>query len=288
MEFENSVSIQKLANLPEIPAIYMVISQSQKVLYIGQTKNLHSRWQGHHRLEQIRTIDPSASLLWRPCDIKILQQTENTLIQQHQPLLNGSPVTNTKNKGKTTEKILQNTLVKLAPYIAVFGLDSQEYPTTIVIKYFGVLGSGIASRILTILKDKWVEFVKRKDASWWRLKCNGFCFELGPWLHEDSPTRTALNSNMDKVLREKYFPDQRDINHEDWKAVKKQNRTLEENLEVLRTTSAGLHLFPLQAHAVFGKLATIPLITLTQGQLIQLNLDLKSLSDHDPVTLLRG
>jgi hypothetical protein len=284
MQFENSISIQKLADLPEISAIYAVISQSQGILYIGQSKHLRSRWQRHHRLEQVQTIDPTASLSWFPCDLELLNQTEYSLIQEHQPLLNGSPVLDAKRI--SPEKVLQNTLVQLAPYIAVFGMDRQESPATIVIKYFGVLGAGIASRLRTILEGKWVEFVKRKDASWWRCKCNGFRLELGPWLYEDTPTRTAMNSDMSRVLNEKYFPGQKSIDYEEWKSIHKQKRTLEENLEIIRTTSEGSKLFPLQAHAVLGKLATVQVLTLTQGQLSQISLDLESLATQDPITFL--
>ena len=113
MHFDDSISIQELADLPEISAIYAVISQSKGILYIGKSKHLRSRWQGHHRLKQVQIIDPTASLAWFACDIELLKQTEDALIQKYQPLLNGSPVLETKRVAP--EKILQNTLVKMAP-----------------------------------------------------------------------------------------------------------------------------------------------------------------------------
>jgi hypothetical protein len=95
-----------------------------------------------------------------------------------------------------------------------------------------------------------------------------------------------MNSDMSRVLNEKYFPGQKSIDYEEWKSIHKQKRTLEENLEIIRTTSEGSKLFPLQAHAVLGKLATVQVLTLTQGQLSQISLDLESLATQDPITFL--
>ncbi|WP_448572200.1 GIY-YIG nuclease family protein [Trichothermofontia sp.] len=284
MEFKYTISIHQLANLQDIPAIYAVVSPSQGILYVGKTKNLRLRWQRHHRLEQVKTIDPNASLAWFICEPHLQKQTEEELIQKYKPPLNGSPIL--EEQRVPVERVLKETLIKMAPYIGVFGLDIQESPTTVVIKYFGTLEAGISSRLRSILKGKWLEFVKRKDASWWRFKCNSLRFELGPWLYEDTPTRIALNSSMATVLREKYFPNQTSIDYDKWKAISKQKRAWEENVKIIQATNEGIKLFPLQAKAVIRELATIKVLALTQEQLTQINLDLEPLTAEDPMRSL--
>ena len=176
--------------------------------------NLQARWQGHHRFEQLTRISKKTPvrIAWIVCAETQLDRLELYYIKKYCPLLN-----NTSVKGRKiipSQIILYNSLEKIAKYAIIFGIlprQGNDLPT-LVIKYFwcGYHGSGKETRIIrrslrALNKQssslKWVEFVRRTDASWWRCKCTGYQIELGPIpTNETSVTRRGLNDDITPIL----------------------------------------------------------------------------------------
>lgn len=70
------------ANLPEIPAVYMVSCEFSTLLYVGQTTNLHQRFLRHHRLPTFRALqEKTHDLLIR------YQETHPAHLQTHEAAL---------------------------------------------------------------------------------------------------------------------------------------------------------------------------------------------------------
>lgn len=59
-----SLSIYERTKLPNLPAIYFVITSSNKLLYIGMSQNLNQRWYNHHRYQQFIESDPNCKICW--------------------------------------------------------------------------------------------------------------------------------------------------------------------------------------------------------------------------------
>lgn len=78
--------------LPNCPAIYFVISESDEILYIGKSINLANRWVQHHRFNQV-SLYPNARIAWlQTNEIELLEQIESSLIESFKPELNRSKV----------------------------------------------------------------------------------------------------------------------------------------------------------------------------------------------------
>lgn len=85
-----SVPISDKRNLPKCAGIYLIISSSNQVLYIGQSKNIFQRWrQGHHR-NYVRGAFSNGCIAWLEVkDISLLNKNEQDLIKYFDPPFNG-------------------------------------------------------------------------------------------------------------------------------------------------------------------------------------------------------
>ena len=201
-----TLSLQERDRLPTCPAIYFALDSSDRVLYVGKATNLQSRWRDHHRFDQLnRTHKRTAvRLAWFDCSSWIAQLSamETFYIDRYKPLLNGTQVP--AKKIIPAEIALQDSLRKLAPHLIIFGIapvsESRKLPT-ISIRY-RILIRG--TRITTLLRRtfkasnhkpsglRWTQFIRRRDGSWWRTKCNGVAIELGPWGSLSSPLSSLI------------------------------------------------------------------------------------------------
>lgn len=86
----NKIKITNLKSLPEISGIYKVTDAKSNVLYIGQAKNIHRRWnQGHHKIGEILEIcDTNAYITCVQVPEWLLNRAENAAIAFYQPILN--------------------------------------------------------------------------------------------------------------------------------------------------------------------------------------------------------
>ncbi|NJL20261.1 MAG: GIY-YIG nuclease family protein [Leptolyngbyaceae cyanobacterium SM1_3_5] len=118
------VPLPQRDRLPGCAAIYFAIDQGDRMLYIGQATNLHSRWQSHHRLDQLLRIHKRTPvrLHWLDCRDRVgeLSQLEAFYIQRYHPLLNRTQVP--AKQIIPAEAALQETLLKIAKYSIVLGL----------------------------------------------------------------------------------------------------------------------------------------------------------------------
>lgn len=89
-----SLSLSQRISLPECPAIYFALDSRNRVLYIGQATNLVARWKNHHREYHLEEIDKDypVRIAWQVWNEEGLNEAEKYLIENFQPLLNGTEV----------------------------------------------------------------------------------------------------------------------------------------------------------------------------------------------------
>ncbi|MEH2214662.1 hypothetical protein [Nostoc sp.] len=81
--------------LPAISAIYLVWS-SNRLLYIGKTVNLKSRFLQHHRILQFVEAGTDTRIGWFPVAVDGLTYVEDSLIELLEPEFNGEAVIGSK------------------------------------------------------------------------------------------------------------------------------------------------------------------------------------------------
>lgn len=86
-----SLPLKMRSQLPSLPGIYFVLNGTE-VVYIGKSWSIKSRWDGHHRLPQLREIGKQYSIAWLQYQFEQLDALEFQLIQALRPRLNGSLV----------------------------------------------------------------------------------------------------------------------------------------------------------------------------------------------------
>lgn len=119
------IGLNGRALLPEQSGIYYVLDETFIIWYIGQAKNLRSRWAGdsHHRLYQLqKQRKKQLTIYYEFVANSQLDAIERQRIEQYNPQLNGTKVK--KKKLHPTETLLRETLVILAPYSFVLGVES--------------------------------------------------------------------------------------------------------------------------------------------------------------------
>lgn len=118
------ISIKNRELLPGYSGIYYVLDEQFIVWYVGQAKNLRSRWAGdsHHRLYQLqKQRKKQFTIYYELVAESYLDAIERQRIEEYNPQLNGTKV-KTK-KLHPTETLLRETLTILAPYSFVLGVE---------------------------------------------------------------------------------------------------------------------------------------------------------------------
>jgi hypothetical protein len=90
-----SLPVVDRGNLPPIPAVYLVFTSDNRLLYIGQTRNLNQRWMTHRRYSQFVETDVNSRVAWfafDPDSIESLPSVESELITALDSEYNGTPV----------------------------------------------------------------------------------------------------------------------------------------------------------------------------------------------------
>jgi hypothetical protein len=111
--------------LPESSGIYYVVDDKFIIWYVGQAKNLRNRWVGenHHRFYQLQKEKKKLFTIYYELVAESqLDAMERQRIEQYNPQLNGTKVKN--KKLRPTETLLRETLVSIAPYSFVLGVES--------------------------------------------------------------------------------------------------------------------------------------------------------------------
>lgn len=137
-----ALPLEERNNLPTTPAVYLVY-QEDKLLYIGKTKNLKSRWLGHHRLIQFIEAGSGVYIAWFPCSEEQLGAMEDAFIELLDPELNGESLLGT-NKRLATFRIDRemwesfktmctangsNASAVLTEFVRSYGAPNSQSPT---------------------------------------------------------------------------------------------------------------------------------------------------------------
>ncbi len=113
-----------------------------------------------------------------------------------------------------------------------------------------------------------MEFIRRKDAAWWKCKCSGYQIELGPApTTESSVAKRGMNATITPILLNLTYGKFSSLTLEEVKKVKNIIIPLERVGDLLRSHPDGLIRFPLQAHAQLIKVAGVQMLALTPTQL---------------------
>jgi excinuclease UvrABC nuclease subunit len=82
--------INKLEFLPKTSGIYRVLDADRNVIYVGQARNIHSRWNnGHHKLaEIIAKYGIDVYIDWVVIPEWLLNRAENASFSFYLPNLN--------------------------------------------------------------------------------------------------------------------------------------------------------------------------------------------------------
>lgn len=82
--------ITNLKALPKASGIYKVVDSVGNVIYIGQAKDIHARWNdGHHKLSAILAeYGATAFIQWVLLPEWLLNRAESAAIRFYQPKLN--------------------------------------------------------------------------------------------------------------------------------------------------------------------------------------------------------
>jgi hypothetical protein len=102
-----------------------VLDEKSIIWYIGQAKNLRSRWAGksHHRFYQLQKQRKNELTIYYELVAQSeLNTVEQKRIEQYNPQLNRTKVKN--KKLRPTETLLRETLAIIAPYSFVLGVES--------------------------------------------------------------------------------------------------------------------------------------------------------------------
>lgn len=76
------------------------MSENGKILYIGRSINLASRWNDHHRYSELKDIK-NVRIAWLECnDESLLPQIEEAMIKHFSPYLNRTSLSKSKPKAK--------------------------------------------------------------------------------------------------------------------------------------------------------------------------------------------
>lgn len=188
-----SLRLSEKNRLPSLPAIYFAVARNQ-VLYVGKTKELRSRWQGHHRFPELSGINKRhvVRLFWLECHEFQLTELEKQYIEYYCPDLNQTRVP--EQEIVPNFQMLKLSLSKISKRLMAIGLceaNNQKMQMLLLGYLAGYTETrGVTNIIRKSLKSvankpntvfKWSEIIRRQDGAHWLTKCNGIEIRLIPF-----------------------------------------------------------------------------------------------------------
>jgi excinuclease UvrABC nuclease subunit len=84
------IPITQLKNLPSCCGIYRVLDAEGRIIYVGQARNIHQRWnRGHHKIGTILDLYRTDVFIdWVELPEWLLNRAENVAVNHYQPSLN--------------------------------------------------------------------------------------------------------------------------------------------------------------------------------------------------------
>ncbi|WP_427157564.1 hypothetical protein ACQFX9_18590 [Aliinostoc sp. HNIBRCY26] len=136
-----SLALNTRELLPETAGIYYVVDENGVVWYVGKAKNLRNRWLGksHHRFYQLqKQRQRKFTIYYDLVNVSVLDSIEKREIDKCHPQLNGTEV-NSKRL-QPTETLLRKTLLTLAPYAFILGVEPPRKEDKQLIEYSKAFG----------------------------------------------------------------------------------------------------------------------------------------------------
>ncbi len=133
--FVGQVTLRQRHQLPDSPGIYFVIDERDRLLYIGQAKNLKSRWTGgsHHRYKQFsrKGLD-KVVIRYILTSLLELDSLERQYIDTFKPLVNDSKIKQylpkTSPRFLELQRLLKLTSTPLFPSVQYKSKDGETIP----------------------------------------------------------------------------------------------------------------------------------------------------------------
>ena len=133
-----SLPIMERAKLPKVSAIYFVITPSNKLLYIGQSKNLFNRWLQHHRYQQFIEASPDTRVAWfefDESDRECMPVVEDELITLLDTEYNGTDAPQIK-KPRITAYVRQDLFDKFNEFCEQYEVKHSKGIELVLAEYF--------------------------------------------------------------------------------------------------------------------------------------------------------
>jgi len=273
-----SFKLSERQKLPECSAIYFAIARDQ-VLYVGLATNLRNRWQNHHRIPQLATLNKRCEirLFWLSCPQNQLNNLEHQYIEYYCPNLNRTKVPN--RQIIPSFQMLTLSLKKLSDRLIGVGVqdaDNQRLKTLVLFylshhKETRLITTNLRKTLQAITKKpdsmfRWTEVVRSKDAAHWRTRCNGIEVQLLPWVGE----RLMHNPSMYTVMYEKLYGLGTAIPMDKYNDLRQKVKAMSflERLELIRASKISQDLlFPLAYGAEFHNISGVEILCLTNTQI---------------------
>lgn len=115
-----NVSLDKIVSAPNISAVYVALSATNQIIYIGRTKTLRNRLQNHLRTSNLKE-QGCVRIAWYACSIEETKLVEAQMVRTLQPLFNiQMPDLNLQND-RYINHMEQQDLAKELVHIHSFG-----------------------------------------------------------------------------------------------------------------------------------------------------------------------
>lgn len=82
-----TLALSERSAFPNCVAVYLVLSNTRDVLYIGRTTSLVIRWRQHHLKDRLKVLG-GVSIAWIECSVNESIVIERQLIEKYQPRFN--------------------------------------------------------------------------------------------------------------------------------------------------------------------------------------------------------
>jgi hypothetical protein len=150
------LEFSQLSKLPSLSGIYFAIDFNNRILYVGQAKNILERWKNHHRKDQLLKMNKEyfIKIAWFLCQETQLKTAEDYFIRTYTPLFNFTRVE--YPDVIPSEILVRELLQKIRLLIVVSGISCNKTGLKKIYLNFDYENSGIggcAKIIKTFLKE---------------------------------------------------------------------------------------------------------------------------------------
>jgi GIY-YIG catalytic domain len=138
------IAYKNKLSLPASPGIYYVLNlTSNEIIYVGKSKNIRARWNGHHRDWDVGMLQAvykaiTVVIAWELCAKENLSNVERKRIKECNPILNG------KNIEDSEAALFSEDIVESSPH------------------YFRYLTANLSQATIDSIPEQDLKYLKRK------------------------------------------------------------------------------------------------------------------------------